>query len=51
MPGLPSVRVPGWVAGFEHLPSRAPLLRYSTTHVVGIGLEGSPPEKLQNQVG
>jgi protoporphyrinogen oxidase len=35
--------------GLEDLASQAPHFRYSTTHVVGIGLRGQPPEKLQQQ--
>jgi hypothetical protein len=29
--------------GLGELPSKAPHFRYSSTHVVGIGLEGQPP--------
>lgn len=32
-----------------NLPAKAPLFRYSTTHVVGIGLEGQPPPHLKSQ--
>lgn len=39
------IRVPG----LESLPSKAPHFRYSTTHVVGIGLDGPCPEKLRQQ--
>jgi len=36
-------------AGLGHLPSQAPHFRYSSTHVVGIGLEGQPPAHLKQQ--
>ena len=35
--------------GLEGLPAQAPLFRYSSTHVVGIGVAGQPPERLREQ--
>jgi len=35
--------------GLEALPAQAARFRYSSTHVVGIGVEGQPPEHLREQ--
>ena len=35
--------------GLEQLPAQAPHFRYSSTHVVGVGLEGQPPAHLKEQ--
>lgn len=35
--------------GLAHLPAQAPHFRYSSTHVVGIGLTGQPPAHLKHQ--
>ena len=35
--------------GLEQLPAQAPHFRYSSTHVVGVGLEGQPPAHLKDQ--
>ena len=35
--------------GLSHLPAQAPHFRYSSTHVIGIGIEGQPPAHLKNQ--
>ena len=35
--------------GLEHLSGQVPRFRYSSTHVVGIGVEGQPPAHLKHQ--
>jgi protoporphyrinogen oxidase len=37
------------IAGLDALHERAKRLRYSSTHVFGIGLQGSPPDHLQKK--
>lgn len=37
------------ISGLEPPFSKAPSLKHSSTHVVGIGLKGSPPEKLSTK--